>query len=54
MPYLHQCKFNDCKHNKEPGCKIKEEVEKGTIPETRYKNYLAVLEMIQQRREKYV
>ena len=54
VPYLHQCKFNDCKHNKEPGCKIKEEVEKGTIPETRYKNYLAVLEMIQQRREKYV
>lgn len=54
VPYLHQCKFNDCKHNKEPGCKIKEEVEKGIIPETRYKNYLAVLEMIQQRREKYV
>ena len=54
VPYLHQCKFNDCRHDKEPGCKIKEEVEKGTIPQTRYKNYLAVLEMIQQRKEKYV
>ena len=54
VPYLHQCKFNDCRHDKEPGCKIKEEVEKGTIPQTRYKNYLAVLEMIQQRKEKYL
>ena len=54
VPFLHQCKFNDCKHHKEPGCKIKEEVEKGNIPEIRYKNYLAVLEMIQQRKEKYV
>lgn len=54
VPYLHQCKFNDCRHDKEPGCKIKEEVEKGTIPQTRYKNYLAVLELIQQRKEKYV
>lgn len=54
VPYLHQCKFNDCRHDKEPGCRIKEEVEKGTIPQTRYKNYLAVLEMIQQRKEKYV
>lgn len=54
VPYLHQCKFNDCKHNKEPGCKIKEEVELGTIPRIRYQNYLAVLEMIQQRKDKYL
>ena len=34
-----ECKFNDCKHINEIGCKIKEDLENGKILETRYENY---------------
>ncbi len=53
-PYLGSCRFNDCKHQNEPGCRIKEAVEEGLIPKTRYTNYLDVLKMIQTRKERYL
>ena len=34
-----ECKFNDCKHINEIGCKIKEDVENGIILQSRYENY---------------
>ncbi len=54
QPYLGQCRFSDCIHQNEPGCSVKEAVERGDIPLIRYQNYLSVLTMIQQRREKYI
>jgi ribosome biogenesis GTPase / thiamine phosphate phosphatase len=39
---LNQCKFNNCQHINEPGCAIKEAVEKGIIWENRYMNYLSI------------
>lgn len=53
-PYLGSCRFNDCVHQNEPGCAVKEAVEKGDIPLIRYQNYLSILQMIQQRKEKYI
>ncbi|MDO4521066.1 MAG: ribosome small subunit-dependent GTPase A [Erysipelotrichaceae bacterium] len=53
-PYIGRCRFNDCVHQNEPGCAVKEAVEKGIIPLIRWQNYLQVLEMIQLRREKYI
>ena len=53
VPYTGQCYFNDCVHQNEPGCAVKEAVEAGRIPLVRHENYLAVLKMIQERREKY-
>ncbi len=38
-----ECAFDDCLHEFEPGCKVKELVEKGEIPNSRYKNYLSIL-----------
>ena len=38
-----RCKYDDCHHDKEPGCKVKEAVEKGFISKRRYEDYLAVL-----------
>ena len=38
--YRHECKFNNCMHDKEIKCKIKEKVEDGTILKSRYENYL--------------
>ncbi len=53
IPYLTGCRFNDCIHENEPGCKIKEAMEKGLIPVNRYNNYIEVLRVIKNRREKY-
>ncbi|MEE1411080.1 MAG: ribosome small subunit-dependent GTPase A [Bulleidia sp.] len=52
--YIGQCRFNDCIHQNEPGCAIKQAVEEKKIPLRRYRNYLDVLEIIQQRKEKYL
>ena len=34
-----QCKFRGCAHMAEPGCKVKEAVENGSISPSRYENY---------------
>ena len=54
IPYLGQCRFNDCIHQNEPGCAIKHAVEKGEIPKVRYENYLQIMQMIQERKESYL
>lgn len=39
---MHQCKYYNCTHIHEPGCAVKEAVEKGEIHELRYNNYLSI------------
>lgn len=34
-----KCKFNDCTHNKEPGCAVIEAIENGTITKKRFESY---------------
>ncbi|SYZ74552.1 putative ribosome biogenesis GTPase RsgA [Candidatus Zixiibacteriota bacterium] len=41
-PYLEKCRFAGCAHMEEPGCAVKEAVEKGEIPEFRYQSYLSI------------
>lgn len=41
---INNCHFNNCLHLNEPGCAIKEAVEKGIISEERYISYLVLLE----------
>lgn len=41
---LNECKFNNCKHLKEPQCAVKEAVEKGDIFESRYETYVQLME----------
>lgn len=38
-----QCRFNNCTHTHEPGCEVKQSVEKGGIAMSRYESYLSVL-----------
>src|SRR5690606_42145391 len=38
------CKFNNCLHLKEPGCAVKEGLEKGELAWSRYRSYLQILE----------
>lgn len=46
MIKYEKCRFLDCLHNKEPGCSIKEALNHNLISETRYSNYLVLLEQI--------
>lgn len=45
-PYNEECKFNNCVHYKEPGCKVKEMLESGKINKGRYEFYIKTLEEI--------
>jgi ribosome biogenesis GTPase len=38
--YREECEYKDCMHISEKKCKIKEEIEKGNILQSRYENYL--------------
>jgi ribosome biogenesis GTPase len=40
---LGTCRFGDCTHRGEPGCRVRTAVEAGTIAATRYASYLAML-----------
>lgn len=44
QPYLHQCRFKDCRHLKEPGCNIKEAVEAEKINPSVYEDYKQIME----------
>lgn len=39
-PLVHQCRFNDCAHNDEPGCAVRAAAESGAISPHRYESYL--------------
>lgn len=39
----YRCGFNDCTHNKEKKCRVRENVENGSILKSRYDNYLRFL-----------
>lgn len=42
--FLGHCKFRDCKHDTDPGCAIREAVERGDIDESRFANYHRILD----------
>lgn len=42
------CQFRNCKHLDEPGCHVKEAVEKGIITPSRYESYLNLVQELQQ------
>lgn len=41
------CKFANCMHINEPKCAVKTAVESGEIAETRYSNYISILESLE-------
>lgn len=38
-PWLAQCRYADCVHRSEPGCRIREALERGEIDPSRYESY---------------
>ena len=53
VPYIGQCRFNDCVHENEPDCAVKTAVGAGHISMTRYSNYLDMLKLIRNRKESW-
>lgn len=45
------CRFDDCRHIKEPDCCIREAVKQGKIHESRYQSYVNQYKEIQERRK---
>lgn len=39
-PRVTDCEYNDCTHTHEPNCAIRQAVERGEIPASRYRSYL--------------
>lgn len=52
-PYIGMCRFNDCVHENEPDCAIKQAVQDGRISRTRYGSYLDMLKLIRSRKESW-
>lgn len=46
-----ECKFRDCSHTKEKGCRVIEAVESGIIPQSRHENYCCMYEEAKQIKE---
>jgi ribosome biogenesis GTPase len=44
---LHNCQFNNCMHINEPGCAIKDALNKGEIDVDRYVSYMTILDTIE-------
>jgi|SRR5690554_5431463 len=44
---LNECRFDNCLHVREPQCAVKDAVESGEIPVSRYENYLIFLEELE-------
>lgn len=49
-PYEGHCRYNGCVHVHEPGCAVKEALEKGEIHKVRYDNYLDMYDELQRKR----
>lgn len=47
-PLVPECQFNNCLHKTEPGCAVKAAVENDDIEWERYRNYLSILDEIEQ------
>jgi ribosome biogenesis GTPase len=47
-PFLGDCRYGDCRHRSEPGCKVREALQGGAIAPDRHESYLALLEELEQ------
>lgn len=45
-PYTNGCKFRDCSHTVERGCRVLSAVESGDISESRHKNYVRLAQEV--------
>jgi ribosome biogenesis GTPase / thiamine phosphate phosphatase len=46
-PFLGQCRYADCMHRSEPGCRVQDAVGAGTIARDRWESYLVLLDELE-------
>lgn len=51
--YEGQCRFLGCVHISEPGCAVRQALEEGAIPLSRYENYLHLFTELKNKRRQY-
>jgi ribosome biogenesis GTPase len=47
-PFIGQCKFRDCQHQKEPSCAFKQAVDDGNISKKRFDSYWHMINSLEQ------
>jgi ribosome biogenesis GTPase / thiamine phosphate phosphatase len=52
-PVLGDCRFADCRHRTEPGCRVREAVDGGAVGRDRWESYLALLEELESAPEEW-
>ena len=45
------CKYDNCRHMKEPDCRIREAAEQGSIASSRYQSYISQMKEIQEKKK---
>lgn len=53
VPLVGQCKYDNCRHIKEPDCRIRDAVDAGNIHKSRYTSYVTQYEEIKEKRKNY-
>ena len=48
-PFRHDCRFQPCCHDSEPGCSVKEILNQGVLNKSRYERYLLLLNEMRER-----
>ena len=51
-PYMKECEFVGCTHQKEKNCGIKDAVEKGKIAKERYTSFIRIYQELKDKEEK--
>jgi ribosome biogenesis GTPase len=51
--FLGDCRYADCRHRSEPGCRVREAVQGGAIAPDRHQSYLALLEELEAQPEEW-
>lgn len=52
-PLIGQCRYDNCRHLKEPGCRVRQGLEDGEIHASRYESYATQMKDIQEKKKKY-
>ncbi|MGN6391292.1 MAG: ribosome small subunit-dependent GTPase A [Gemmatimonadales bacterium] len=52
-PFLNDCRYADCRHRTEPGCRVREGVEGGAIARDRWESYLVLLSELESAPEEW-
>jgi ribosome biogenesis GTPase len=52
-PFLNDCRYADCRHRTEPGCRVREGVDAGAIMRDRWESYLVLLGELESQPEEW-